>query len=504
MDPAAPSAGSHGPDGPHPHPPPPAQVRVHFTTAEPDARLQLPESKRQLLVPADLRRYGLSRILNSDSMLATAAAPVPFDFLVDGAFLRSTLADHLRDRGLSLESSLTLQYVPSLAPPVFQASFGHDDWVAAVDVLSATAPAARWSPADAVAPGQERILSASYDGLVRVWNAAGQVLATSPPAGHGGHGAAVKAARFVTSTQVVSAGLDRALRVWKYTETDHFGGDLKPALELYGHAAPVASVAVHGQHRRVLTAAADGAVGLWTTAKQDAPEAPAALLPGAHATKRRRVAAPSSVSTPQRGPLGLMAVHKAPASAAIFDPRDRTVAFSAAQDHTVKTLDLTTLREVTTLTASHPLLSLCAIPRASAPLLAAGTSARHITLMDPRVSTATTSVMTLRGHANMVVSLAASPDNDYSLVSGSHDGTCRVWDLRSSRPAAHDEGLGSVSEPVYVIDRESRQGRKRPVAGEGSKVFSVVWDSLGIVSGGEDKRVQVNKGMGGLAGSFCM
>ena len=68
--------------------------------------------------------------------------------------------------------------------------------------------------------------------------------------------------------------------------------------------------------------------------------------------------------------------------------------------------------------------------------------------------------------------------------------------MRSVRPAGKDEGgVGSVSEAVYAIERESREGKKKAVAGEGCKVFSVVWDKQwGIVSGGEDKRVQINRG----------
>ncbi|KAK0636355.1 ribosome biogenesis protein YTM1 [Bombardia bombarda] len=466
-----------------------AQVKVTFTTTDED--IQLPESKRQLLVPADIRRYGLSRILNAESMLDTDNA-IPFDFLVNGSFLRTSLEDYLQGNGLSLETNLTLQYVRSLIPPAYEASFEHDDWVSAVDVLSETSPAGRWSAAGTFQRGQDRILSASYDGLLRIWNASGQVVATSPSGSHGGHSASVLAAKFLSSTQLASAGMDRAVRVWKYTESDHFTGELKPTLELYGHTGAIDSLAVDGASKRILTASADGSVGFWTTSKASAPEADAALLPGAHAVKRRKIT--TSITTAQRGPLSMMAVHSAPATAAVFDPRDRTVAYSVSQDHTVRTIDLTTSIVVSTLTTSHPLLSLCAISRASAPLLAAGTSARHITLVDPRASATTTSVMTLRGHTNKVVSLAPSPDNDYSLVSGSHDGTCMIWDLRSVRPATKDEGLGSVSEPAYVIERESRAGKKKAVAGDGCKVFDVAWDKLGIFSGGEDKKIQINKG----------
>ena len=464
------------------------QAKVTFTTTETD--IELPESKRQLLVPTDIRRYGLSRILNSESMLDTES--IPFDFLINGSFLRTSLEVYLKSNGLSLETNVTLQYVRSLIPPIYEASFEHDDWVSSVDVLSQTSPAGRWSGEDFQA-GQDRVLSASYDGLLRIWNASGQVIATSPSGSQGGHISSIKAARFLSNSHLASAGMDRSVRVWKYTESDHFSGELKPTLELYGHTGSIDSLEVDGQSKRILTASADGAVGLWSTSKASAPEADASLLPGAHASKRRKIT--SSVSAAQRGPLALMSVHSAPATAAVFDPRDRTVAYSVSQDHTVRTIDLTTSVVVSTVTSSHPLLSLCAINRASAPLLAAGTSARHITLVDPRASATTTSVMTLRGHTNKVVSLSASPGNEYSLASGSHDGTVRIWDLRSVRPATKDEGLGSVSEPVYVIAREGREGKKKgAIAGDGYMVFSLVWDKLGIFSGGEDKKVQINKG----------
>lgn len=48
-----------------------------------------------------------------------------------------------------------------------------------------------------------------------------------------------------------------------------------------------------------------------------------------------------------------------------------------------------------------------------------------------------------------------------------------------------------------MIERESRKGEKRPVGGEGIKVLGVVWDQgVGIVSAGEDKMIQINRGKG--------
>ncbi|ORY71194.1 ribosome biogenesis protein YTM1 [Pseudomassariella vexata] len=457
------------------------QVRVNFTSSEPD--LQLPEGKSQLLVPGDIKRYGLSRVLNSGSMLNTSS-PVPLDFLVNGTFLRGSLEDYLKENGLSFETTVTLQYVRSLIPPVYQGSFEHDDWITGIDVLSG---------------GKQRLLTSSYDGLFRVWNASNQIIATSPSSSNGGHSAPVKAANFLSSSQIASAGMDRTIRLWKYTESDDFTGQLKPTLELYGHKGSIESMDIHTSSGRIVTASSDGGIGLWSTSKSSAPEAPASLLPGAgvNVSKKRKIAS----SAPQRGPLSIMQIHSSPASAAIFHPADSTVAYSASEDHTIRTMDLTTSLVVSTLTTAHPLMSLCSLPGISSALLAAGTTARHITLVDPRASATKTSVMTLRGHKNTVTSISASPENNYSLVSGSYDGTCRIWDLRSVRAGSKAEGGGSVSDAVYVIERESQRGKKRgDVPGRGCKVFGVVWDKQwGIVSGGEDKQVQINRGSGLLA-----
>ncbi|KAL5094303.1 WD40-repeat-containing domain protein [Trichoderma afarasin] len=465
-----------------------AQVKVVFTTNEED--LVLPESKRQLLVPADIKRYGLSRILNSESMLDTSS-PVPLDFLANGTFLKTSIEEYLKSNGLSQETTLTLQYVRSLLPPVYEASFEHDDWVSGVDVLSSTSPAGLLAGDAAV---NERVASASYDGLVRIWNPSGTAIAVSAGGKGEGHTQRINAVRWLSPTQLASAGLDRKVVVWDYKEADDgFSGTLKPNMELWGHGKNINSIDVNGSTRRILTASSDGRVGLWSASKRTAPQADPESLPSAHNTKRAKLS--NAGSTAQRGPLAMIPLHEEAVTAAIFHPKDSTVAYSASLDHTVKTIDLTTQREVSRLTTMHPILCATALPGAS--LIAAGSSARHITLLDPRESAAATAAMTLRGHVNMVVSVAASPENDYSLVSGSHDSTCRVWDLRSVRLASSEEGGGSVSEPVYTIGREWLKGKKLPPAGDGAKVLSVAWDKTwGIVSGGEDKKVQINRGNG--------
>lgn len=422
-------------------------------------------------------------------MLDTSTA-VPLDFLANGTFLTTTIEDYLTLNGLSSESTLTLTYVRSLLPPVYEASFEYDSWIGAVDTLSLTSAAAKVAGESAV---RDRVASASYDGLVRIWNPSGNIIATSSAS----HSLRLNAVKWLSPKSLASAGMDRKVVIWDYAEAeDGFSGSLKPSMELWGHKKIIHSIDTNVSTKRILTASSDGQIGLWSTSKRTAPQADPESLPSAHTTKKAKISA--SASTAQRGPLALIPVHDDVVSAAIFHPNDSTVAYTASQDHTVKTIDLTTQREVSRLTTMNPLMCAAALPGRN--IIAAGSSARHITLLDPRESAAATAAMTLRGHVNMVVSLCASPENDYSLVSGSHDSTCRVWDLRSVRPGSADEGGGSVSSPVYTIGREWLKDKKLPPAGDSAKVFSVVWDKTwGIVSAGEDKKVQVNRGRGLLA-----
>lgn len=421
--------------------------------------------------------------------LLETSTPIPFEFLINGQFLRTSLDDFLTANGISAETTLNVEYVRALIPPSHVASFEHDDWVSSVDVLSETVPAVRWlkkEKRDAWV-GQERIVSGCYDGLVRVWNTSGNVIATSASAAEGGHSGPVKAAKFLSPTQVVSASIDRTIRLWDFADetTPSAQGSLTPAMELYGHSAAVDALAVHAPSNRILSGSSDHTVGLWTSSLSG-PAAPSNTLP-LPSTKRRKLSAPKRSDAPKRGPLALLQSHTAPVSAVAFKPNDYSVAYSTSWDHSLKTWDLPTQTCVDTRATSHALLSV--LPLDSLNLVAAGTSARHITLIDPRAGAERISAMTLRGHQNAVVSLAAVPGSEFGLVSGGHDGGVRVWDVRSVRSGQE----GAVGECVFSVDREGAGGKKS-VGGEGVKVFGVAWDErVGLVSGGEDKKIQIHR-----------
>jgi WD40 repeat protein len=398
--------------------------------------------------------------------------------------------EFLTKNGINAETTLDVEYTRALVPPINVTSFEHDDWVSAVDVLSQSSPAGAWS-SGSVQNGQERILSASYDGLVRVWNTSGDVLATSEAPNNGGRITSLKTAKWLSGKKIVAAGMDNTVRVFKYDDDTR---TITTSLELFSHRWGVEDVAVHGPSSRILSASSDSTVSLFSSNTKENPIAPTSLLPNSTAAsnKRQKLSKPDR-TVPARGALATLTGHSSPVSSVIFKPDDATVAYSASHDHTLKTWDLPTSTCVDTRTTGHSLLSLCAVP--SRNLIATGTSARHITLIDPRVSATQISVMTLRGHKNAIVSLDTDPNSEYGLASGSHDGTVQIWDLRNVTTGGQ-MGEGQQGESVHTIHRQGHSGPAKS-HGDGVKVFSVRWDKeVGIVSAGEDKKVQINRALG--------
>ncbi|PSK55218.1 hypothetical protein B9Z65_2607 [Elsinoe australis] len=456
-----------------------SQVRIQLSTQSPD--IELPESTGPILVSTELRRIQLSTLVNR---LLSTTKPVPFEFLINGTFLRTSIDDFLTENGISAETTLQVEYVRAQIPPQHVASFQHDDWVSSIDILSSTSPSGRL-PDSNIDASSACLLSASYDGLLRTWSSAGSLISTSPLA----HAGPVKSARFLSPSLLASSGLDRTVRLWNYDSNT-----FTPVLDLYAHSASVDQIAVHSSTQKIISASSDGTLALFNSTASSLPAAPSNLLPPP-SSKRRKTSHPTrSFDVPTRGPLSILKSHSAPVSDVTFTPTDSTVAYSTSLDHTLKTWDLTTSVCVDTRPTSHALLSVH--PLRSLNLVAAGTSARHISLIDPRANATRVVAGTLRGHTNAVVALAGNPGSEYGLVSGGHDGSVRGWDVRMAAAgmgSGGEEGAGKGGEAVFVLDREGMEGKKK-VGGEGVKVFDVCWDGeWGLLSAGEDKRVQVHR-----------
>lgn len=357
-----------------------------------------------------------------------------------------------------------MEYVKALVPPLHVASYEHDDWISSVDVLSQP---------------QSRILSASFDGSLRVWNMSSEVVATGQ-----WHSSPAQSARWISPTQIASCGNDRSVRIWDFEDSITGGnGKLTPKLELRGHKSIVDRLAVHAPSSRILSASSDHRIGFWSTKKSEGTPAPERPTTN---NKRRKISA--QTSTPERGALAMLEGHQQNVKDVTFDRKDPTVAYSCSMDHSVKTWDLTTSRCVDTKTTNQSLLALAHLSEHS--LIATGGTLNKIDLVDLRAAATKVSALTCRGHRNWIRSISRDPNSTFQFVSASDDSTCKIWDIRSTSSEA---GGGSISKPVYTIERDSVKGAKQEQGSE-STVYEVVWDAeVGIVSGGMDKRVQINR-----------
>ena len=87
------------------------------------------------------------------------------------------------------------------------ASFNNDDWISSIDSIN---PTSKIVTSSQLSISQPKILSGSYDGIVRTYNMSGKVEKQ-----YVGHSAPVKAVKWISPTRIVSAGNDRQVRLWK-------------------------------------------------------------------------------------------------------------------------------------------------------------------------------------------------------------------------------------------------------------------------------------------------
>ncbi|KAI8079998.1 WD40-repeat-containing domain protein [Halteromyces radiatus] len=261
-----------------------------------------------ILVPAAFKRYGLSEIVNS---LLDLDKPIPFEFLIDGEILRTSIAEYLTEQQLSTENVITIEYIESMLPPTPLTSYQHDDWISSVQGYDSL------------------FLTGSYDNMVRLWNTSGECTHTLI-----GHTEAVKSVAFgsvtASSTTLFSAGLDHIALAWQINED----GDEEVLYECRGHQAAIESLAVHPQKSYFATASADATIRVWSTEKPMEDEVVSQETP---AKKKKRTETKNRLTKAQSVTLS---GHVGPVNAIDYDTADGNVIYSGGWDHSIRSWDV--------------------------------------------------------------------------------------------------------------------------------------------------------------------
>jgi ribosome biogenesis protein YTM1 len=408
------------------------QVLVRFVTRLP-AELRVPES--QVAVPAGLRRYGLSQIINH--LLALSPAR-PFDFLVAGELLRKSLAAHLTERGLSAETALEIEYVPAVVPPEPKAAVPHDDWVSSLAAL----------------PGGAA-LTGGYDGALRLVAADGAATVATFAA-HAGPVTALAAlpARRGAPPLVVSAGKDGAVRLWRLDAAASASADAPARLiaSFSGHTDAVEAVAVSPGGARLATAGWDGSLRLWrcggdVLAAYDDAGGDAAPRAPPRKKKKKDGGADGGAAAAADGSsgfaggvaeeaVGALAGHLHCVSSLAWPAEDTL--FSGGWDHSVRRWDAVTGDAAEVYNGSKAVL--CVASSSETPdVVAFGGADRCVRVWDTRAAPRAGDALALRAlaaHGNWVTALAWCPRSAHHLVSASTDHTLRLWDVRCAVPLA--------------------------------------------------------------------
>ncbi|KLO17794.1 WD40 repeat-like protein [Schizopora paradoxa] len=417
---------------------------VLFTTQTPHV---LPPQK--FMIPAAWKRYQLSQLVNKALSLET---PIPFDFIVKGDILRTSLEEWCSANGVGTEETLELEYVESLMPPSHLSSIPHDDWVSSVSCRI-----------------DGRFVTGSYDGQVRLFDSS-QKLVHSFSA----HEAPLTSMKVLQRGQddvvIATASQDTTARLTSLSYSS--SPSSKTLASLHLHTNTISSISASSSGTHLLTGSWDSLIGIWDTSIPEADQVPT------DDRKKRRKVNENGDAPRRKGPVGIMKGHTGRITSVEFSDDDK-YAFSAGLDSSIRCWDVENEICIGSVIAStKPFLSIL-VPQHPHTLLASSTD-RTVTMYDTRQlrapsSTATTYTTSSLSHPATPSALAASPKNSYHVASGAYDGVVRIWDLRSTRD--------SIAVATFKVPEVGANGEPRK--GDG-KILALDWAKNGLLAvGGE-------------------
>ncbi|KAG6330451.1 hypothetical protein ID866_8639 [Astraeus odoratus] len=368
---------------------------------------------QKFMIPLDWRRYQLSQLINKALSLPK---PIPFDFLIHGEILRTSLGEWRTEKGLGEEHTLEIEYFESVLPPQRMSTLPHEDWVSSVSCSI-----------------QQHFLTASYDGHVRLFDYSQNCVRDVSA-----HLAPVTSVACLPrpnmnndSCIIATASHDLTARLIKISLAADAPAPSQALASLHLHTSPLSSVVSDATGSTLLTASWDCLIGVWDTTIPAEDE----VVPETGDRKKRRKVRDGDEDRPKnKVPSTVLKSHTARVSKALFAPDSSQHAHSCGFDSTVRCWDVEVGVCTNTITVpERPMLDL-ELTREGNMALASSTD-RTVSIFDLRGSELSSTIGTLVHPATPSCLVCPDVSSVPQVMVGAYDGIARLWDLRSTRSA---------------------------------------------------------------------
>ena len=172
------------------------------------------------------------------SRLLELEKPIPFDFVINGTLLRVSLTEYISSHGLSLESTLELEYIPIIGKPEEKSNEDLPDWVGGL------------------ACNKEYYVAGCYDGSLHMFGNEDQLITTLNA--HTKPIKSVDVQKFNNVTYIASTSLDNSMRLFRL-ENDA----LQSVGVCSGHDSHVMCCKIHAANGLVASGAWNGSILVW-------------------------------------------------------------------------------------------------------------------------------------------------------------------------------------------------------------------------------------------------
>lgn len=371
------------------------QIQIHLYTKQ----KQYAIADTPYAISANTTTQDLNILINT---LLSESSPedsaVNFEFLIRGEFLKQTIKQFLRERDISFEDFIDIEYIQRFPTPEPQDCLLHDDWVSAVQACD------NW------------ILTGSYDSSLTLWTIKGEHKLTIP-----GHEAPIKDVTWVTLNEqkgiFASASQDQTIMIWEWSIAKN---SVECIQVCKGHERGVDCVNISPDKTKLATGGWDTMLKIWSTDLNS--------LNNGSDTKRPRPSTTTKVA------LLTIDGHREAISAVQF--MDNNCVMTASWDHTIKIWDLN-LSGVKHEIVGHKSFFDASYSNLNKLIITASPD-KNLKLYDPRSNQGILVKNTYYGHSLWVNCVAWSSVNEFLFISGSYDNYVKLWDHRSPKVPLFD------------------------------------------------------------------